>query len=281
MLACGFIVAMDDVLNKLKGLGLNSYEAKVYLALLKHHPVTGYEVSKESGVPQARAYDTLKSLEQQKIVTALGSKPTTYSPIPPEQLLTRWEKESQTNIGYLREHLPKVSEQTTEPVMNLQGESSIVQYAKEMIRHAKKSVFMELWAEDAHYLEPELRKAHDRGIDLKIVGYGDLGLDFCPVYSHGMSDMIKNQMGGRWMIIAADHNEGLAGSSAPKNGAPPHAVFTRNIDIVLIFKELVVHDIFLLEVQDSLREPLEAVYGKDLERLREKVLGSAKALCIH
>lgn len=53
---------MEDVIEKLKDLGFNSYEAKVYVALLKKYPATGYEVSQIADIPQARAYDTLKSL---------------------------------------------------------------------------------------------------------------------------------------------------------------------------------------------------------------------------
>jgi HTH-type transcriptional regulator, sugar sensing transcriptional regulator len=273
---------MDQLIDKLKTIGLNSYEAKVYLALLKHHPVTGYEVSKESGVPQARAYDTLKSLETQGIVVAMGHKPTTYVPINPEDLLSRWERDTQADLAFLRESLPKTTEESVEPVMNLQGTQSILQYAREMIDYAKDSLFLELWREDAHELEDSLRGAHARGVAIHIVGYDNLTLDFCSVYNHGLCNTIEEQMGGRWMIIAADHNEGLAGSiSDNKNGRQPHAVFTRNLDIVLIFKELVVHDIFLLDVEDKLREPMEAVYGKNLMSLREKVLGSASAVSLH
>ena len=56
---------MDEIVEKLKELGLNSYEAKVYVALLKKYPATGYEIGKIADIPQARAYDTLKSLEIQ------------------------------------------------------------------------------------------------------------------------------------------------------------------------------------------------------------------------
>ena len=59
---------MNDVIESLKELGLNSYEAKVYIALLKKYPATGYEVAKLADIPQSRAYDTLKSLETAKIV---------------------------------------------------------------------------------------------------------------------------------------------------------------------------------------------------------------------
>ena len=53
---------MNDVIESLKELGFNSYEAKVYVALLKKYPATGYEVSKLANIPQSRTYDTLKVL---------------------------------------------------------------------------------------------------------------------------------------------------------------------------------------------------------------------------
>ena len=56
------ILVMDDLIANLKELGFNSYEAKVYLALLKKYPATGYEVSQIADIPQSRAYDTLKSM---------------------------------------------------------------------------------------------------------------------------------------------------------------------------------------------------------------------------
>lgn len=85
---------MDEIIENLKELGFNSYEAKVYLALLKKYPVTGYEVSKMSGVPQSRAYDTLKSLEKDKIVVANNSKPVTYTPIKPSELTQRLKRKN-------------------------------------------------------------------------------------------------------------------------------------------------------------------------------------------
>ena len=66
---------MDELIENLKNIGLNGYEAKVYVALLKKYPATGYEVSKIADIPQARAYDTLKSLEMASIVTSSASKP--------------------------------------------------------------------------------------------------------------------------------------------------------------------------------------------------------------
>ena len=46
---------MEDIVEKLKEFGFNSYEAKVYIALLKKYPATGYEVSQIADIPQSRA----------------------------------------------------------------------------------------------------------------------------------------------------------------------------------------------------------------------------------
>jgi len=41
----------NDPIEKLIALGFSEYEAKAYVALLRENPVTGYQLSKLSGVP--------------------------------------------------------------------------------------------------------------------------------------------------------------------------------------------------------------------------------------
>ena len=73
-----------------EAFGLNSYESKLYVALLGRVMKAG-EAAQASGVPQSRTYDTLRSLEQKGFVTeadgvyrattpsaALGSRMTRY-----------------------------------------------------------------------------------------------------------------------------------------------------------------------------------------------------------
>jgi sugar-specific transcriptional regulator TrmB len=273
---------MDNelLIEKLKELGFNTYEAKVYLTLLKHHPATGYEISKESGVPQARAYDTLKALETSRVVVAMGDKPVTYMPITPQELLDRWERSFKGSVDYLREALPTMHDEMVEPVINIRGEDSIFKHAKEMIDHAKESIFLELWKQDASRLEEPLKAAASRGVDIKIVGYDNVELSCCEVYQHGLARTIENSLGGRWLILSADEKEGIVGT-VPLGDKAPQAVYTRNPGIVLIIKELIVHDIFLLDVEENLSEQMEKVYGKNLMKLRKKILGDEAMVGAH
>ena len=260
------------IIEKLKELGFNTYEARVYVALLKQHPSTGYEISKESGVPQARAYDTLKALQTANVVVADNNgRPVTYTPIPPEELLDRWERSYTGSIRYLRDALPSVARETVEPVTIVRGKEVIYQQALDMIRHAKHTVFMELWKEDGEFLYPMLKEAQMRGATLRIVGYNNCQLDGIEVYQHSWSDHIEEDMGGRWMALAVDDREGIVGRICPGERFP-QALVTRNLSIITLIKELVIHDIFLLEVEHSLPEEMERLFGKHLATLRSKIL---------
>lgn len=185
---------MEELLSKLKELGFNTYEAKVYLSLLKYHPATGYEVSKESGVPQARAYDTLKVLESRKIVVSTGGKPVTYVPISPEELLDRCEKGYLSSLDYLREHLPNIAADYVEPVLNIRGTKNIFEYATDIINSSEKEIFIEIWHQDIEILKESLEKASDRGVSIHIVGYDNVNVSFGTVYQHGLGSKIEKEL---------------------------------------------------------------------------------------
>ena len=273
---------MDALIESLKDMGFNTYEAKVYLALLKHHPATGYEISKDSGVPQARAYDTLKALETDRAVVSLGGKPTQYLPVSPNELIDRWERSFKDSMKCLKTELPALSDETIEPIVNLRGRESILKHAISLINKAGKNIFLEIWSEDCAYFAEALQDAkNDRGVDIKIVGYNNLQLDGIDVFPHGLAEDIEESLGGRWIIMSVDDAEGLVGTIDAPGGRAPQAVQTRNPGIVLIIKELIVHDIFLLDVERHLHKEMVQIYGKDLVKLRKRILGNESTIMHH
>ena len=116
---------MNDIIESLKEIGLNGYEAKVYVALLKKYPATGYEISKLADIPQSRAYDTLKALENSQIVMSSNSKPVTYTPIRPKELTKRYKRKITSTLDFLEKKLPNVKEDYTEPILAVSGSSEI------------------------------------------------------------------------------------------------------------------------------------------------------------
>jgi sugar-specific transcriptional regulator TrmB len=266
---------MDNLVSLLKKLGLNAYEAKVYLALLRKQPATGYEVSKEADIPQARAYDTLKALEVAQVVIALQGKPVTYMPISPEELLKRWEMDFNSSISELREALPKVSTETVEPVINLHGAASVHKNLFDIINGAKRCIMMELWQDDSAPLVPPLTQAAARGVDIKAIGYHGLDLKVGDVYQHGQADDIIKWHKSRWLILTADDRVGMVCAMPIDDTRTPSAVYTQNESLVLVMNELVVHDLFILDIEKRLAGPISEVYGHNRARIREKIFGNS------
>lgn len=272
---------MEEILENLKELGFNSYEAKVYLALLKKYPATGYEVSKISNVPQARAYDTLKALEQKKIVVANNSKPITYTPIKASELTKRYKRKINTTIDFLEKNLPNVKEDYTEPILSITGGANIREKIVEIVKNAKKEIYIEIWSQDFRFIEPYLLDAYNRGVEIKIVGYDNFTSNFGLVFNHSFAKEIEHSLGGRMIILAADNSEGIIGKSSSDKGENLHVVWTKNEGIVFLIKEFIVHDMYLLDVEENLSEQIKIVYGKNLKKLRDKILGNDYIYRIH
>ncbi|MDD3437354.1 MAG: helix-turn-helix domain-containing protein [Candidatus Gastranaerophilales bacterium] len=272
---------MHDIIENLKELGFNTYEAKVYLALLKKYPATGYEISRIANIPQSRTYDTLKVLEKEKIVTPNNSKPVTYTPIKPKALTKRFKRKLNSTLDFLDKNLPNIKDDYTEPIMSISGNINVREKIIEVIQHAKKEIFIEVWSQDFKFIEPYLLDAYNRGLEIKIVGYDNFKSHFGLIFEHGYAKEIEASLGGRMIIIAIDNETGLFGSTHSVKEENVQVIYTENTGIVFLLKEFIVHDMYLIDVETNLSEQIKTVYGKNLKSLRDKILGPKSPYMIH
>ncbi len=257
---------MESLIEKFKELGFNSYESKVYIALLKKYPATGYEISQISDIPQSRAYDALKSLECEGVVISSNDKPQKYSPISPKELTQRFKRRINSTIDYLEKKLPNISETHNEPIHHISGYDKNLEKIKEIIKNTKKSLYMGVWSADFKALENELTDAYDRGVEIKIVGFDNfqptiVGL----VYRHDAAKEIEMQVGGRLIYMLSDYVESVFGRIESS------VVWSKNIHIAYFLKEFISHDMYLLDISQRFPEQLKYFYGPDLVRLKEKI----------
>ncbi|MFT4303295.1 MAG: TrmB family transcriptional regulator [Candidatus Woesearchaeota archaeon] len=83
------MIVQKEFLNKLNVLGLNSYEAKLWAALLSRGVSTAGELSDIANVPRSRSYDVLESLEKKGFVVMKLGKPIKYIAVKPSDVLDR------------------------------------------------------------------------------------------------------------------------------------------------------------------------------------------------
>ena len=264
---------MDELVENLKNIGLNGYEAKVYLALLKKYPATGYEVAQLADIPQSRAYDTLKALETDGIVTATASKPVTYVPIKPKDLTNRYRRKLTSTLTLLEKKLPNVKDNHTEPVLSVQGSFQVKSKISEIIRNAQKEIFIAVWGQDFKHFEQDLLDAYNRGLEVKIVGYDAFVCNFGTVSRHVTGKDIIPTLGGRMIFIACDNNEGVFGRIDSLNTDDLASIlWTQNVEVVFIIKSFIVQDMYLTDIAEQFPEQLKYFYGPGLKKLKDKIL---------
>lgn len=101
------MIVQEDFLSKLKDFGLNSYEAKIWTALLSRGISTAGELSDIANVPRSRSYDVLESLEKKGFIVMKLGKPIKYIAVSPSEVIERVKKkvhdDTKMQLGMLNE----------------------------------------------------------------------------------------------------------------------------------------------------------------------------------
>ncbi|MDO8740262.1 MAG: helix-turn-helix domain-containing protein [Candidatus Woesearchaeota archaeon] len=184
------MIVQKNFLNKLKDFGLNSYEAKLWTALLSRGVSTAGELSDIAGVPRSRSYDVLESLEKKGFIIMKVGKPIKYLAVKPEEVVERVKKRIREDAQKEEEIVDEIKKTNTLVELNLlhkqgielvdptdlsgsiRGRDNIYNHLDFMIKNAEKSVVIVTTADGlvrkAKELRKTLEKAKERGVKIKI-----------------------------------------------------------------------------------------------------------------
>jgi len=185
------MIVQKNFLSKLREFGLNTYESKLWTALLSRGISTAGELSDIAGVPRSRTYDVLESLEKKGFIIMKVGKPIKYIAFPPieviERVKNKIEEDAETKSMLLEElknsdvleELNSLHKQgadfveATDLVGAFKGRKMIYSQIETMINSAKHSVILMTSEEGlirkGDYLQKAIAKAKERKIDIKIV----------------------------------------------------------------------------------------------------------------
>jgi HTH-type transcriptional regulator, sugar sensing transcriptional regulator len=83
------MAASSHRVSELTRLGLTTYEAKAYVALLGRGTFAAAEVARHADLPRQRIYDVLASLVERGLATARPGRVVKYAAVPPDQAVGR------------------------------------------------------------------------------------------------------------------------------------------------------------------------------------------------
>lgn len=204
----------ERVVTAMKELGFTVTDAKAYVALLKNHPATGYELAARSGVPRSAVYNVLKRLEGLGLVTAVQDKPAKYRPLAPQHLMELVESKFSRTFQDLRESLENLAAPSTEAATwTTQGYLPMLEQARAMIDGSKTTLFASLWGREAERLATPLRRAVERDVEVVLFSFNPLPSD---TGRHFTYDIPEHQLEQHWnhkVIMIADNGRALIGGA--------------------------------------------------------------------
>lgn len=263
------------IVQRLGELGMSTYEAKAYLALVTAgRPLNGYEVAKSSGVPRSTVYETLGKLVNRGAAfearTAQDS--TCYLALPPKALLGRISRDFEESLQALQAELPTLAApQEAHLIHNIVAYEPLLHRCEDVIRDARRELFVSIWPEELDQLRPALNQARDRGVDVTMLVFGEDPEPIGYTYRHRFSppDFVLNYLGYRLFVVVGDACQSVVGGS---RGSDAWGVYTDNPAVVMLSMEYVRHDIAmqLLGTQFGAQQVTDYVRSNpDFVHLRE------------
>ena len=238
-----------DSLSNLVALGLTEYEAKIYLALLKENPANGYQLSKSTGVPRSMVYEALGRLHSRGAVLKSGDERSTiYRPLPPEQLLERYDRQHQQLIDDLRGNLSSIFDsQDQDALWSIYGQEAIFSYASQMMARAENEIYLVLEDVALERLRGDIIAACERSVPVGalLTGSGELE---CDQVSHHPPEESELQGLENMLVVVIDGKECMIANL----GLDMAATVTTNRNLVLISHQFVWMELFAQRVYERL-----------------------------
>ncbi|MEH7097723.1 TrmB family transcriptional regulator [Neobacillus vireti] len=247
---------MDDIVQQLKKLGFNEYEAKSYVSLVKQGPVTAYQVSKDSGIPRARIYDVLGNLVEKGLVLKEDIDDTTrYSPLPVEIFLQKAQSEWQSTYSVLSDSLRSLEtsdKKMDNRVLTLKDYKTIINYCETLIKKAEKRIVISMWDDMYEVLKKDLiqatEKATVQGITLHVENpIGNLE-------THRHTPFTETPSTDHWFILCIDSKEMIYGPSIEERSV---AFYTDDPVHIYLLEDYVWHDVLVNRLVRRSQDDLE------------------------
>ena len=171
------------LISPLLELGLNKYEARVYLALVTEGTSTAKNISNVTGIPYGKVYEIINALGNKGFCILLPTKPMKCKAVSPKEAVKKTKEKTEDHFQKLEKQIHKnlnplfeKTKEFNEPkgvfwIVN--GRSNIIQKVNELINKANNYIYIFTTENGLKRLiihKNELQDAKKRNTVIKIAG---------------------------------------------------------------------------------------------------------------
>lgn len=259
----------NDPVRGLVGIGFGEYEARAYVELLRGSPVTAYELSKSSGIPSSKIYETLAKLQERGAALPVeeGGK-LRYVPLSPVELVGAQRVSIEGQLENLEDSLGALGrDQRLSYVWNLRNYRELMGQVKLLIQDARRELIVSGWYEDIAPHEQSLIAMEQRNVRVAVVLFGPGHLKVGHVYHHPIEDTLYAERGGRALNLVADGARALVGTMFSDGNV--EGAWSMNRGFVLLAEDYIKHDVYIMKIVSRMDATLTETFGERYQFLRD------------
>jgi len=172
-----------ELVSSLVELGLNKYEARVYLALVTEGTSTAKNISDITGIPYGKVYEIINSLSGKGFCVTFPCKPMKCKANSPRSAIAKTKEEVTNKLQQLEDDISNSLEPMFEKTKQfseskgffwaINGRSNIIRKVQDLIKEAQKNIFVyttENGLKRLSIYKEEFREAKERGVAVRIAG---------------------------------------------------------------------------------------------------------------
>ncbi|MFK4784927.1 TrmB family transcriptional regulator [Fusobacterium sp. MFO224] len=264
---------MDEnlrLLEDMKKLGLNQYEAKAYTKLLEEFPLNGYSLSKISGVPRSKIYEVLDNLLKKQLVFSKKTESgLVYFPLEPKLFISKIKQNYESILKNVEE---KTNELYLKNIIHydskiLSGRKEIFSFLNLIIGLANKRIEISIWEEEFFQLSDSLLEAEERGVVIKGLYFG-YNNKLKNVLTHRRIETYLSEKEERNIIVIIDRKEAITGIVS--RGEVSQVSWTNDPGIIDITSDYIVHDLMVNMYSNSLSGSDRKKYEDAMDKVRKE-----------
>jgi len=262
----------QDLAEALFELGFSQYEAKCYVGLMAAEPQTGYRVSKVTGVPQPKVYETLRRLVSRGFVREIAGEPTLFSAIPPDALLGQLEATFEARLEGARASVKTLASSDLpsdlEYVERFDRYSTVTRAAAECLATATRRAYLSASAQELTALKDAIEAATDRDVDVVVLAFGSkrVSLRGTRMFRHASTQgALFRRHQARHVALVVDSRQTVNAVAA--DGEHWQGIRTGSEPVIAAVKNFIRHDIDLQQVFADFGPQLVEAYGPGLQAL--------------
>ena len=157
-----------SLIAQLMEFSLSRQEAIIYLELLKHSQLTGYEIAKYSGISRSNVYGGLKGLQEKGGAELIGGTVSKYIAVPIQEFCKNRIRRLGMSEKYLVENIPE-TDKAQDGYITIVGYDNIKNKAISMIESTKTRFYLAGNQQVISEFLPTIKKGIKDGLQVKLI----------------------------------------------------------------------------------------------------------------